>query len=112
MIDARDLQYAVNRWFETGIISGEQAKKIVAFETKPLRLVTPGDKPPPTLRERIVAVAGTDEFTIPQLIDRLGGRGWLPMSTDLPAYLSLVLSTNGDIFKRLKLGCYRVKQAG
>lgn len=73
--------------------------------------VAADDKMPP-LHERLRIVAGTDDVTIPEAIERLRARdeSWVPESKELKAYISLAFSTHTkDVFQRVKRGVYRVR---
>lgn len=68
------------------------------------------DEKMPALHRRLQIVMGDDECSIPECIERLTARGWLPDSKEIKAYISLALSTHvKDLFERMRRGVYRVR---
>ena len=71
------------------------------------RAVARGDRPP--MKEAIATVMGKASMGAPAVVEGLKKRDWLPNSKDPQQYVSYLLSSYKDVFKRLKRGLYKVR---
>lgn len=63
----------------------------------------------PTLKNKLIQVIGTDELSIPEVLERLSAKGWGLNSNAPNQYASYLLSYYKDVFERTGLGVYKVR---
>ena len=61
-----------------------------------------------TLKERLVRVMGSGEHRIPEVVQLLTDRSWLPDSANPSNYVNASLGSEKNTFERVKYGVYRV----
>jgi len=75
--------------------------------SKGRRAVARGDRP--KLVDSVAIVMGKEVMSAAEVIEGLKKRGWTPEASNLPAYISFVLSSNQeDVFERTGRGRYKV----
>lgn len=85
-----------------------RAKAVQEVRTKARRDVARGKRPRAWVA--MARVMGTKTMGAAPLVAALKKRGWLPASENPQQYISYLLSSNKDVFEKVRRGLYRVRK--